>query len=144
MFEFQSESNQRTTEDNEEVAVESTSTEVATVEAENSSSKRKLVQGTLPNWLNSVSAVEKSNKVQLPLAKRPKKHDLERVLRNQNHDKLTENLNVSSKANKTITSTVVECDDRHQNDVSNEERPIEQILSFSDELPDAPNDQVRS
>lgn len=121
MFEFQSESNQRTTEDNEEVAVESTSTEVATVEAENSSSKRKLVQGTLPNWLNSVSAVEKSNKVQLPLAKRPKKHDLERVLRNQNHDKLTENLNVSSKANKTITSTVVECDDRHQNDVSNEE-----------------------
>lgn len=81
-----------------------------------------------------------------PLAKRPKKHDLERVLRNQTNELSTENLNVSSKVNKTNTSIVAENDDRRQNehDVPNEERPIEPILSFSDELPGASNDQVRN
>ncbi|XP_055295613.1 uncharacterized protein LOC129565135 isoform X2 [Sitodiplosis mosellana] len=107
----------------------------------NASGKRKMVQSVRPNWMQSISPMQKASEDagQSRLAKRPRTQLFGAIVRKQTNELPTENINMVSKS-KEVVSAVVHAEN-DENDY-NVERPTEEAASISGELTNAQKNQT--
>lgn len=132
-IEFQSESNhapasKRATKSNEGASLQ----EVGV------SSKRKLVQSTLPDWMESMSPIASNDVGQSAVSKRVRTQSLGAIVRKQNNEPPMEKSNPADKL-KSIATTSTQA----ENDKNNERTPTDNTVEIAENVTSAQKNKVR-